>query len=152
MRGFTLVELLLVVVVVGILTALAAPRMGIFVEQLQVSAALDAVYSDLHYAKMLAVRSGHRVRVQFDARPDLPACRSRIYRIIIEEESPTLARIRDLGEIADRGCLSTGALSMARFDRRGFPVGVTNQTIALVTAHASGSVVLSRFGRIRRTY
>jgi prepilin-type N-terminal cleavage/methylation domain-containing protein len=152
MRGFTLVELLLVLVVAGILMALAAPRMGTFVEQLHVRAALDVVYSDLHFARMLAVRSGHRVRVQFDTRPDLPPCRSRTYRIIIEEAPLTVARIRDLGEIADRGCLTTGGLSLARFDRRGFPVGVTNQTITLVTAHASGSVVLSRFGRIRRTY
>jgi prepilin-type N-terminal cleavage/methylation domain-containing protein len=150
-RGVTLLELLVVLVVIGIGGSLAAPSMSRFVEQQQVRGALDLVLSDLHFAKMLAVRSGERVRFEFQSRPEAPGCRRRAYRIVVEGEAPMVARHRDLGEIADRGCLATGA-NVLRIGPRGLPVGLSNQTISLTAGSAAGSVVMSSMGRIRRSY
>lgn len=57
--GFTLMEIVIVVVLIGILVALAAPNMGAFVTRTNVDAVLNELVGDINYARMLAVRSGN---------------------------------------------------------------------------------------------
>ena len=63
--GMTLVELLIVVIIMGIVTGLAIPRMNI--EGYKVSSAVRGVTATLSYAQRLAVSLQHDVRVSFDA-------------------------------------------------------------------------------------
>jgi prepilin-type N-terminal cleavage/methylation domain-containing protein len=64
-RGFTLMELMLVIVTMGIILAAALPRINL--EGYKVSAAVRGITASLGYAQRLSVSLQHNVVVAFDA-------------------------------------------------------------------------------------
>src|SRR3954469_25309398 len=64
-RGFTLIEILSVVVILGIASAIIIPHMGTR-DDLKNTAAARIVVSDLIYAQNLAISTGTPVWVRFD--------------------------------------------------------------------------------------
>lgn len=73
-RGFTLLELLLVLALVGLLTALVAPRLATWVEGARSRAALDALRTRLEAERSLAFHERQAREVTAaKARSDLPA-------------------------------------------------------------------------------
>lgn len=64
--GFTLVELLIVVVILSIAAAIVVP-MASSAGTMQLRSAVNMVASDLEYAKSLAIGTGRRHSVVFDA-------------------------------------------------------------------------------------
>lgn len=67
-RGFSLTELILILVLVGILAAFAAPRLNI--EGFQRQAFGSELLNALRYAQKTAIGSGCHVRASFDAAGD----------------------------------------------------------------------------------
>lgn len=63
-QGFTLIEMMVVVVVMGIITAIAVPSYGRYVERHRTTQAINRFTTDVAYARMLAVRTGRRTRIQ----------------------------------------------------------------------------------------
>lgn len=61
--GFTLIEMLTVLVIFGISAAIAAPSLSGFISGNKVDRARDQVIGDLAYSRMLAIRSGSSVTV-----------------------------------------------------------------------------------------
>jgi type II secretion system protein H len=59
--GFTAIELVVVLMLMGIVGALAQPSMGAYLARAKTERALDRMTGDLAMARMLAVRSGERV-------------------------------------------------------------------------------------------
>ena len=53
--GFTLVELLTAIVIVGIGASLAAPAFGAYVEKNRTRRALDRIVADVAFARLFAV-------------------------------------------------------------------------------------------------
>lgn len=65
--GFTLVELLAVLILLGIGTAMAAPRMDGMAARHKTQSAVARLNADLAYARVLAVRWGRPTSVRFNA-------------------------------------------------------------------------------------
>jgi type II secretion system protein H len=63
--GYTLVELLVALVVLSILTGMAAPRMTGLLTRNRLDQAANQLVGDVAYARMVAVRAGQRVSVEF---------------------------------------------------------------------------------------
>ena len=68
-RGFTLVELLVVIILIGIAAAVVVPRMAQS-SDVQVISAARILAADLQYAQNLAISSQKAVTVEFDAAAD----------------------------------------------------------------------------------
>lgn len=65
-RGFTLLELVIVVTTMGLLAAVAVPRLTGVVTTRRVTAAAERVAADLRYARAYARATGTPVTVGFD--------------------------------------------------------------------------------------
>lgn len=64
-RGFSLVELMITVAILGIVLAIAVPSMSDFLDQRKVINAGEAVYSELQYARSEAIARSQNVFVSF---------------------------------------------------------------------------------------
>ena len=65
-RGFTLVELVLVIIIMGVVAAIAMPRFAQATARQQLSAAADRLVSDFEKAQHTARASSNQVAISFD--------------------------------------------------------------------------------------
>jgi prepilin-type N-terminal cleavage/methylation domain-containing protein len=65
--GFTLIELLIALMVTGIMTAIAVPRFSGLIKNHTFTNAARVIWLDLHRAKMMAIKQGKTMRVDFTA-------------------------------------------------------------------------------------
>jgi len=65
-RGFTFVEVIIVILILGIMTTLALPAMNDFLTDETINAATDAVVTAVYYARTRAITTGVNYRVGFD--------------------------------------------------------------------------------------
>lgn len=65
-RGFTIIELLLVVVMIAVMAALAAPNFGSTYARVQLRKAADDLAYHMRYAQSYAITKNTRVRLEFD--------------------------------------------------------------------------------------
>src|SRR4029434_9446040 len=65
--GFTLTELLIALMIMGIMTAIAVPRFSGLIKNYTFTNAARLVWLDLHRAKMMAIKQGRTMRIDFTA-------------------------------------------------------------------------------------
>ena len=70
-QGFTLIELVMVIVLIGILAAFAAPKLGNITSS-KSGAFADKLRADIRYAQNLAMSQNKRYRVYFNTNPPSP--------------------------------------------------------------------------------
>ena len=66
-RGFTLIEALVVVTIIGILAALTVPAFTKMLERNRLKGAAEAVFNDLQLARTEAIKRNQDVKVSFSA-------------------------------------------------------------------------------------
>jgi len=65
-QGFTLLEVVIVVLVLGIMAAAAVPAMNGFFTDEKINGAADSVVTAIYYARTMAITTGVDHRVNFD--------------------------------------------------------------------------------------
>jgi prepilin-type N-terminal cleavage/methylation domain-containing protein len=64
-RGFTIIELLIGIMIVGILAAFSAPQFTGLLRSYRLNGATKVVWGDLHKARMTAIKENRAIRVNF---------------------------------------------------------------------------------------
>lgn len=139
-QGFSLIEVCLTVVVLGLMTLVGMPRVNTFMTRLRVKRATALVASDLEQAFALAGRQRKPVRINC-------TCASQIYTVA-DRTGGTTRLTRALGSDADYK-LTTLTFSATPIDI--FPSGVASSGLT-VTVGAGGytrQVTLTSAGQVR---
>lgn len=141
-RGYTLVELAVVIAVMGILMSVAYWRMGPGLMQARVNRAAWTVAADLQYAQLVAARQRRPVVVIVT-----PAIQSYTIR---DQATATVFRQRFLGQDTD---FQLDSLQATPTTVEVFPTGVARETTTFRVALRGydREVRLTRAGQIRIT-
>jgi len=143
-RGFTIVELLVVVVVSGILLAATLPRFSTALTAARIGRVSRVVASDLEAAVSLAARQRRPVRIECD-------CANRVLRVV-DRTSGAVLRQRTLSGEQD---LTVGTLSLSSSVGTAstvvFPSGLVASTLTVTVGEGSRTraVVLNLSGAVR---
>lgn len=141
-RGYTLIELSIVIAIVGILLSLAYWRMGPGILQARVNSAAWTLAADLQYAQLMAARQRRPVVVIVS-----PALKSYAIR---DRATAEVFRRRFLGQDTD---FALDTLSATSVTVEVFPTGVVRETVTF-RVNIRGydkEVRLTRAGQIRIT-
>lgn len=145
--GYSLLELLTVVALVGVLASFAVPAFSTTLDRQRVQATLGSLAGDLALARLQAVRSRTPVEIRMTWDP----ARSCITRYVLRELGPTprvLKTVR-VPELLPRGCLrSNNGLQPIRFGPRGLPSVAIARTVVAQSGRAADTVRLSQLGRV----
>ncbi len=66
-KGYSLVEILIAIAIIGILTGIAVPQTNIWIAHYRLNGATRLVWEDLQSAKMTAIKTNQTVTVTFDS-------------------------------------------------------------------------------------
>lgn len=144
--GFTLVELAVVLVLLGILTTLAAPNMAAYIRGTNVDRALGELKGDIAYTRMLAIRSGQSAQLEVQSA-------GTAYVIKVDGSGRDAKRVdlsRDFG-----GVSLAPPSTVLGFNSRGLLVpSFTGDEIKITAQQGSSGASLSvlRSGRASRAY
>jgi len=123
-KGFTLVEVMIVVAIIGILSAIAVPSISTWLPNIRLKAAARDVFSDMMRAKMEAIKTNTTTSLTFTSGTGTP-CVGGAYKF-----TNSTGTIIDISMAKDV-CLSTSS---------DFPVGFSSRGTA---SGATGSIMLT---------
>lgn len=144
-RGFSLVELMVVVVLMVIAMSIAVPATAAFIHGQSVSSASSELYSLLQYARGEAVARGQRVTLVVSGN-DGWAAEVEVQTVL---EGKTLT-LRHQDVLGDGNILATSAAqSMASLDF--YPNGSASGSTTITLCHASDAEVSGRVISVARS-
>jgi prepilin-type N-terminal cleavage/methylation domain-containing protein len=140
-RGFSMPELLMVVVIIGLVTALAIPRINNFREQSDLNAAAALVNSYVYRARAAAIGQARTVR--------LVTSGSSIW-VIIPTTGDTVASQQNLA--LDRKVTMAASVAQINYSPRGMAVGLSAEEpprFTLTKGSRTKVVCLTALGMVR---
>jgi Tfp pilus assembly protein FimT len=142
--GFSLVELIVILAVVGVMLSLAAPSLSAFLTKHRASRTLDRLSADIAYARMHAVRSGGPTVLRTAANG-----RYSIATISVTGDTVVLRTV----SLADDypGVVFADPSVRLHFSSRGLVTNSSNdRPITIVTPLGRDSLVVTPAGRVFR--
>lgn len=139
-RGTTLLELLLVLVLVGLATAMALPGITGLRDRLAVDSAAQVIAGAHARARLVAVAERRNVLLTLAA--------DSLIVHAIETPADTVERWRSAGPSAD-GVITTGLPRRISYAASGISLGFANGTYTITRGNARRQVIVSRYGRVR---
>jgi prepilin-type N-terminal cleavage/methylation domain-containing protein len=136
--GFSLLEMMIVLVMVGILTAMSVPKLTAMGERISVHSAGAEILAELATARQTAIAHGTRVAVRIEALSG---------RVTVASRTDTILT-RRVGA-AHHVTLSVTRDSIA-YSPTGLGYGAANTRIIVRRGHAADTIFVSRLGRARR--
>ncbi|HYH80360.1 MAG TPA: GspH/FimT family pseudopilin [Longimicrobium sp.] len=139
--GFSLAELLVVLVIMGIAVAMAVPRIQGAVKVSSVQGALNRVAGDLNYARVRAIRSGTRARLTISADgksyavvvdPGAAGGESRTVSLRVDYPDLVLSPTAGAVTFDSRGMLVTGGTNVVRATRQGRTDSLTVSGVGMI--------------------
>jgi prepilin-type N-terminal cleavage/methylation domain-containing protein len=151
----TLHELVIVLVIIGIVAALAGPRLEGMTAVIRTRGAANRLAGDLAYTRHLAVRSGQRARLLVEPAADCSGAGGTAghrYRLIVVAPE-SIAVTRDLRLDGARLCLWANGTGPVTFNSNGVLAGFNNRTLIVRQGtYPPDTLTLSAVGRIRRRF
>lgn len=137
--GFSLLELLIVLMIVGIITALSGGRVHAIIVQQRVNRAANSVQSDLEAAFAIANRNRRPIRISWDA--------SKLQLDVTDRAGTVYYRRTPLGK--DYSFTSSN-VSVSRSPIEIFPNGLANDTLLIQLSMESNvkKIRMSRAGMV----
>jgi prepilin-type N-terminal cleavage/methylation domain-containing protein len=143
--GYSLIELIFVLVIVCIAIGIASPAMGGAIRRVRMQVVLDNLTRDVFYARMLAIRSGSRVEMRFSQ--ETPPCVDGYSVFVLGPPEREAKRVR-IADLGGRLCLRKNGSAVVAFSSRGRP----NWNLSFWIRHEQmlDSLTLNQLGRIHR--
>ena len=145
--GFTLAELLIVLVIVSIALAMAVPKLNAFLQVNSVQGALNRVATDLNLARVRALTTSRQVRLTVSNDGGS-------YTIVVDPAgaAPVTYKTVRLTQDFPKVDLTPHGTSIT-FDSRGMATGANGSTTLTATKQGkTGTITVSGVGRIYRGY
>jgi prepilin-type N-terminal cleavage/methylation domain-containing protein len=146
--GFTLVEMVVVIIIVAIFSAVGFPMLMKWVPSTNLKAATHELYSGFQKARLHAAKTNNNVTFSFTVDADCLAPTS--YRFTDDDGEVVVSNVMDNGV-----CLSSSTFTNvpvpSGFNSRGLPTNVNGGTVTLKHLDATKlySIVQSGAGNIR---
>lgn len=142
--GYTLIELVVVLVLVAVLMSLAAPAMSGVIAQNSTRASVDRIVADVSYARILAVREGAPTRLRIESAT----------RYVVEVVRGSNVRVAKTVELAQdyAGVRLDPGTGMVGFDTRGLLSPGSIHKIRVARGEAADSMMIMGTGRPYRAY
>ena len=137
--GFTLIEIVIVIVIVGILTALGTPRFGNALDQLAVARSVHETTAFYRSARFAAIVSGKTVRIEFSADSLVGVFEGHADTVFMRAAGPA---VHAVSLVVSRNTI--------RISATGLGYGAANTKLVFRRGTAADSLATSRLGRIRR--
>jgi prepilin-type N-terminal cleavage/methylation domain-containing protein len=141
LKGFSIFEIAIVLVVIGILAAMTGPAMSRIVRHQRVNRAATIIVSDMQNAFAVAARQREPVRIQADAS-------TRSYQFV-DRKTGAVLRIRAFYGDTSEYRLSTLQFTPTTFDV--FPNGVSSSPVSIFLANGdyNKTITASTAGFVR---
>jgi prepilin-type N-terminal cleavage/methylation domain-containing protein len=142
--GFSITEMLVVVALMGIIAALAAPRFANFVSVWRTRGAVDQLAADLAYTRMAAVRAGRTASLRFTGAT---------YMVTLDNGATPFDTLRTMSFTREYpGVTVSSSSTRIAFDSRGVLRNGTSQSVTVVRNGRYQTLRISSVGRIYRDY
>ncbi|MEX2582605.1 MAG: GspH/FimT family pseudopilin [Gemmatimonadota bacterium] len=144
--GFSIVELLTVLVIVGIVMSIATPAFGEYLDRTRTRRALDRLVADVSFARALAVERGTSAAVRLDS--------GGIYRVETLNADGSWAAVRTVSLQGDYpGVEFVGETTALEFSSRGIITNLGNDSYLKIGRESvRDSIFVSPAGRVYREF
>lgn len=136
-RGFTMIEITVVLAIASVIFAIALPRAWTFIDAIEVRGAVTEIESMFSLARHVAIARGSQINLDIDAGRQT---------ITIRSGAETI-RSRDVG-LAHGVAFTTNRTSIT-YSPIGVGYGAANFSLIVSRNKAVDTIVVSRLGRVR---